>query len=50
MLAVYFGLNMLQNFVSSTGAFEVYVNENLIFSKLETGRLPSFDEIDQLLK
>ena len=33
-LGIYFGLNMLQNSISSTGAFEVYMNNELIFSKL----------------
>jgi selT/selW/selH-like putative selenoprotein len=36
----YFGLNMLKNAVSSTGAFEVFLNGELIFSKLVKNRLP----------
>ena len=44
-LGGYFGLNMLQNAISSTGAFEVYLNDALIFSKLTSNRLPSPEEI-----
>ncbi len=40
-LAGYFGLNMLSNSVSSTGAFEVYFNDRIIFSKLSTNRMPT---------
>ena len=50
MLGMYFGLNMLQNFVSSTGAFEIYLNDQLIFSKLATGRVPSFEELEHHLR
>ena len=38
------GVNLI-NMVSSTGAFEVYLNDRLIFSKLATGYMPSFDFI-----
>jgi len=40
-LGGYFGLNMLQNSLSSTGAFEVLLNDRLIFSKIGIGRMPS---------
>ena len=40
-LGGYFALNFIQNKVSSTGAFEVYVNDRLIFSKLSMNRMPS---------
>ena len=36
----YFGLNMLQNMISSTGANEVAFNGITIFSKLASQRLP----------
>lgn len=45
LLGGYFGLNMLQNAVSSTGAFEVYVNDRLVFSKVATGHMPTVDDI-----
>lgn len=38
-------LFMLGNALRQTGAFEVYVNETKIFSKLETGEVPSVDEL-----
>tara|TARA_Y100000310_G_scaffold151432_1_gene151028 strand:- start:1006 stop:1248 length:243 start_codon:yes stop_codon:yes gene_type:complete len=34
---------------SETGAFEVYVNEELIFSKLDLDRFPNDGEIVQLI-
>jgi len=35
---------------ANTGAFEVYVDEKLIFSKLETGRMPNVPEIVRALE
>ena len=32
---------MLSTFLTQTGAFEIYVNDKLVYSKLQTGRLPS---------
>ncbi|HED65293.1 MAG TPA: SelT/SelW/SelH family protein [Planctomycetes bacterium] len=34
---------------SSGGAFEVFVGENKVFSKLELGRFPAYQEIPLLL-
>ena len=31
--------NTIKNGLTQTGAFEVYINNNLAFSKLETGRI-----------
>ena len=40
--------NTINNALTSTGAFEVYYEDALVFSKLETGRMPnSMDEIVQ---
>ena len=42
-MTVGFGLFMLNNLgasMLSTGAFELYLNGDLIYSKLETGRMP----------
>lgn len=41
LIGGYFLLNMLQGAVSSTGAFEVYLGDTLLFSKLRTGRMPT---------
>jgi selenoprotein W-related protein len=35
---------------SSRGAFEVIVNGNLVYSKLQTGEFPDFDAIIQTVK
>jgi hypothetical protein len=32
-----------------TGAFEIYVNGNLEFSKLETKRMPDFEALQAVL-
>jgi len=32
-----------------TGAFEIYVNGNLEFSKLETTRMPDFEALQAIL-
>lgn len=45
LLGGYFGLNMLQNALSSTGAFEVSLNGRTIFSKLATNRMPTVDDL-----
>lgn len=37
--------NSLNNMLISTGAFEVYVDGNLAFSKLAANRMPSVDEV-----
>lgn len=46
--------NMIGNSLMSTGAFEIYANGVLVFSKLSTGRLPTADEfwggLDQALR
>ena len=48
-LGGYFGLNMLQNSLSTTGAFQIYLNDRLIFSKIRTNRMPSVQEIAAFL-
>ncbi|KAL3772084.1 hypothetical protein ACHAW5_004922 [Stephanodiscus triporus] len=35
---------------ANTGAFEIYVDEKLIFSKLETGRMPNLAEVVRALE
>lgn len=50
LIGGYFLLNMIQTQVSSTGAFEVYLDNTLIFSKLATGRMPNIHEISSYLR
>lgn len=40
VLAVLFGVPILKNLLEASGAFEVYLRGDLIFSKLLTGRMP----------
>jgi len=36
---------MIQNNMLQSGAFEVYINGNLEYSKLEMKRMPDFDAL-----
>ena len=40
-----FVINTLGNSLNATGAFEVFLDDNLIFSKLQMGRFPTGPEI-----
>ena len=42
--------NNIQNMLTSTGAFEITLNGDLLFSKIHTGRMPTLEEIDELIK
>lgn len=41
--------NQLSASMISTGAFEIYVNENLEFSKLNSGRMPDLRDIQEII-
>ncbi|OAY61060.1 selT-like protein [Manihot esculenta] len=41
--------NALQSFLQSSGAFEVYCNDELVFSKLKEGRFPGEIELKDLV-
>ena len=36
--------NMMYNMMTATHAFEIYADGQLVFSKLDTGRLPMLEE------
>lgn len=40
---------MVQNSLLQSGAFEIYVNNNLEFSKLKGGNMPAIEDINTLL-
>eukprot|EP00043_Microstomoeca_roanoka_P005707 m.57434 g.57434 ORF g.57434 m.57434 type:complete len:126 (+) comp13083_c0_seq1:150-527(+) len=46
----FFLTNMVKQSLLATGAFEVSLNGETIFSKLETGRLPSWPELTNHLE
>lgn len=48
VLAGLFILNSVGNSQLATGAFEIYVDEQLIFSKLAVGRTPTQEDIMQV--
>ena len=41
--------NMVKSNLLSTGAFEIYFDDELVFSKLQTNEIPSTDVINELL-
>lgn len=48
-LAFWFVGGTVQQNLMKTGAFEIYYNGKLIYSKLEKGRLPTRDELSTML-
>ena len=50
MIGNFLGHQCLNKFLSTTGAFEVYYNNRLIFSKLSTNRLPSEADLHRILR
>ncbi|KAF6264760.1 hypothetical protein COO60DRAFT_1482516 [Scenedesmus sp. NREL 46B-D3] len=44
-VGIWFVGNFLQNQLLSTGAFEVYYDGTLVFSKLAQGRMPAVEEL-----
>ncbi len=48
MGAWFLGNTMAQNVVA-TGAFEIYVNENLEFSKLNSGQMPTQNDLQMII-
>ncbi|XP_078523336.1 thioredoxin reductase-like selenoprotein T [Lissotriton helveticus] len=48
-MMVFFLSNMIENQCMSTGAFEVTFNDVPVWSKLESGQLPSLQQLVQIL-
>ena len=42
--------NSIEGMLMSTGAFEIYLGDELIWSKLESGRIPSPTELIQAIE
>lgn len=40
---------MLQNGLTQSGAFEIYVNGNLEFSKLHGGKMPTLHDVNDIM-
>ena len=47
---VYIISSNVSNMLLSTGAFEIYLNDNIYYSKLSTGQMPSAPLLQQLVK
>lgn len=50
MFGIFFLCNHLRSIVINTNAFEVYFNEQLLFSKMATGDYPTYDVLHALIK
>lgn len=48
-IAAFFIGNQLHNALLSTGAFEIYINDVLAFSKIATGTMPDANTLNQIL-
>ena len=46
---MFFIATMVQNSLLQSGAFEIYVNDNLEFSKLKGGKMPAIEDINDIL-
>lgn len=44
-VGIWFMGNMAQGALTQTNAFEIYANGELVYSKLQTGRLPNYSEL-----
>lgn len=49
-LMIFLALNSMESFFVSTGAFEIFVDDVPLWSKLHTGRIPSANEFVQMLQ
>ena len=49
-MGVWFVGNQVSNSLISTGAFEIYVNDRLEYSKLASGQMPASHILEQILK
>jgi len=49
-MGVFFISSIVQSNLMQTGAFEIYVNGNLEFSKLETNRMPDYEALQVILR
>ncbi|KAF4091918.1 hypothetical protein AMELA_G00042360 [Ameiurus melas] len=49
-MMVFFFTNMMENQCLSTGAFEISLNDVPVWSKLESGHLPSMQQLLQILE
>lgn len=49
LMVGYFLLNSVVSSLSSSGAYEVYLNDELLYSKLKLGAAPSVEQVEALL-
>lgn len=42
---IFFLGNNIQSSLNSTGAFEIFIDNKLVFSKLEMNRMPNMNEV-----
>ena len=49
-LILFFGGNMLNGIITNSGALEIFYNGELLWSKLQSGKVPNMDGLVQLIK
>jgi hypothetical protein len=49
LISMFFASSLVQS-MASTGAFEIYLDGQRIFSKIESGRMPTILQIDAALR
>lgn len=49
-MAAFFLTSMIQTSLMQSGAFEIYMNDNLEYSKLQTGQMPDFHAIQLIYR
>ena len=49
ILISYFVLSLILNNINNTGAFEIFYNNQLIFSKLNSGNFPDFNQLIKIM-
>jgi len=45
VMGIFFGASMLSSAFTKTNAFEIYVGKDLVFSKLQTERMPNMQDL-----
>ena len=50
MMGIFFFGNMFQNALLSTGAFEIYVDDKEVFSKLKSGKMIESNDLYKILE
>ena len=48
-ILMFFGGNILSGMITNNGAFEIFVNNKMVWSKLSSGKVPNIQGIESLI-